>query len=386
MLTIIAWIVALSPSLPLIALAVECAVGSIPARPRPQVRDAPPFTVLMPAYDEAQGIGDTIRAVRAQMRSHDQLIVIADNCTDATASIARALGAMVVERHDLERRGKGYALEAARAHVDPDPHRTIIVVDADCIPQRHALRHLAAAAHHERAAVQATNLLSLPLGASPLVRVSCFAFLVKNLVRQRALQRMAGVALLQGTGMAFPQSLHARIDWGGGSLVEDLDLGVRLIAAGERVMFDDRALFLSPASSEAATVGQRRRWEHGMIGAIVRNAPMLLRAAIATGRPRLLIVALDQIVPPTVMLVTIALGVWFAMLIGFGPAGPALTLTLALAALAGGLAVAWWSAGRQLLPADMLSQLIRYMIWKLPIGLQFLTRREGRWIRTEREK
>jgi cellulose synthase/poly-beta-1,6-N-acetylglucosamine synthase-like glycosyltransferase len=385
MLTIIAWIVALSLSLPLIVLAVECAVGSIPARPRSQLRDAPPFTILMPAHDEAQGIGDAIRAVRAQMRSHDQLIVIADNCSDATASIARALGSTVVERFDSERRGKGYALEAARAHVDPDPQRTIIVVDADCIPQRYALRHLAAAAHDERAAVQATNLLSLPPDASPLVRVSCFAFLVKNLVRQRALQRMAGVALLQGTGMAFPQRLYARIDWGGGSLVEDLDLGVRLIAAGERVMFDDRALFLSPASSEAATVGQRRRWEHGMTGAIARNAPLLLRAAIATGRARLLIVALDQVVPPTVMLVTIALGVWLAMLIGFGQAGPALTLTLALASLAVGLAVAWWSVGRQLLPADMLGQLARYMIWKLPIGLQFLTRREGRWVRTERE-
>lgn len=385
MLTTVAWIIALSLSLPLIVLAIECAVGCVPATPRPKLRDAPPFTVLMPAHNEAQGIEEAIRAVRAQMRGQDQLIVIADNCSDATARIARALGATVIERFDSERRGKGYALEAARAHVDPHSHRVIVVVDADCIPQRHALRHLAAAVHHERAAVQATNLLSLPPGASPLVRVSCFAFLIKNLVRQRALQRIAGSALLQGTGMAFPQSLYSRIDWGGESLVEDLDLGIRLIAAGERVVFDERALFLSPASSEAATVGQRRRWEHGMIGAIARNVPLLLRAAITTGRHRLLIVALDQIVPPTVMMITIALVVWLAMLIGFGLAGPALALTLALAALAVGLAAAWWSAGRQLLPADMFGQLVRYMIWKLPIGLQFLTRREGRWVRTERE-
>lgn len=385
MLTAIAWTIAICLALPVIVLAVECVVGSVPARPRAQMHDGPSFTVLMPAHNEARGIGDAIRAVRAQMRGGDQLIVIADNCSDATARIARELGATVVERHDLERRGKGHALEAARAHVDPDPHRTIIVVDADCIPQRHALRHLAAAAHHERAAVQATNLLSLPVGASPLVRVSCFAFLVKNLVRQRALQRMAGVALLQGTGMAFPQSLYARIDWGGGSLVEDLDLGVRLLAAGERVIFDDRAAFFSPASSEAATVGQRRRWEHGMLGAIGRNAPRLIRAALTSGRLRLSIVALDQIVPPTAMLVAVALMGWLAMLVGYGLAGPALLLTSSLAALAAGLATAWWTAGRQLLPADMLGQLFRYMIWKLPIGVQFLTRREGRWVRTERE-
>lgn len=185
--------------------------------------------------------------------------------------------------------------------------------------------------------------------------------------------------------MAFPQSLYSRIDWGGGSLVEDLDLGVRLIAAGERVMFDERALFLSPASSEAATVGQRRRWEHGMLGAIARNVPLLLRAALATRRPRLLLVALDQIVPPTVILVAIAGVAWLGMLIGFGLTGPALVLTSAIACLGAGLAAAWWTAGRQLLPADMLGQLVRYVIWKLPIGLQFLTRREGRWVRTERE-
>lgn len=385
MLTIAAWIVALSLSMPLVMLAVECAVGSVRGRRRPPLRDAPPFTVLMPAHDEARGIGKAVRAVRDQMRSGDQLIVVADNCSDATADIARALGATVVERYDTERRGKGYALEAARAHVDPDPRRAIIVLDADCIPERHALRHLAAAAEHERAAVQATNLLSLPVGASPLVRVSCLAFMVKNLVRQRALQRMAGLALLQGTGMAFPGPLYARIDWGGGSLVEDLDLGVRLIAAGERVVFDEPATFLSPASSETATIGQRRRWEHGMLGAIGRNAPLLLRAALADRRPRLLVVALDQIVPPTAMLVAVAIIAWLALLAGAGLAGPTLMLTSALALLAMGLTLSWWTTGRQVLPPDMLGQLVRYMIWKLPIGVQFLTRREGRWVRTGRE-
>lgn len=384
MLTILAWMIVVAIALPALVLALECVVGSLPARSRPALRDAPQFTVLMPAHDEAQGIGDAIRAVLAQMRSGDQLIVIADNCSDATADIARMLGATVVERHDPDRRGKGHALEAARPYVDPDPNRAIIVVDADCIPQSHALNHLAAATLSEGAAIQAIDLLSLPDEASPLVRISCFAFLVKNLVRQRALQRMTGVALLQGTGMAFPQSLYARIDWGGGSLVEDLDLGVRLLAAGERVLFDDRAMFLSPASSESATIGQRRRWEHGMLASIARNVPLLLHAA-SRGRPRLLLVALDQIVPPTVMLVGIALAIWLAMLLGFGPTGPALVLTLSLALLAAGLAAAWWTAGRQLLPVDMLGQLIRYMIWKLPIGLQFLTRRESRWVRTERK-
>ena len=384
MLTVIAWSVAAGVALPVLVLAIECAVGSARGQPRAAFNAAPPFTVLMPAHDEAGGIEPAIRAVRAQMRGGDQLIVIADNCSDATAAIARSLGATVVERHDPDRRGKGHALEAARPFVATDPDRAIIVVDADCIPQQHALRQLAAAVLHERAAVQAIDLLALAKGASPLGRISCFAFLIKNLVRQRALQRIAGVALLQGTGMAFPQSLYARIDWGGGSLVEDLDLGIRLLAEGERVVFDERATFLSPASNDAATIGQRRRWEHGMLGSIARNVPILVGSAIR-GRPRLLLVALDQIVPPTVMLLTVATMTWVAML-SFGFAGPAILLTGSLALLATSLGVAWWRCGRDLLPPAVLGQLLRYVIWKLPIGIQFFTRREARWVRTERER
>ncbi|UUZ49852.1 hypothetical protein LP420_06825 [Massilia sp. B-10] len=45
----------------------------------------------------------------------DRLLVVADNCSDDTANQARSLGADVLERTDLVRRGKGYALDARRA-------------------------------------------------------------------------------------------------------------------------------------------------------------------------------------------------------------------------------------------------------------------------------
>ncbi|VXC98779.1 glycosyltransferase family 2 protein [Sphingomonas sp. AX6] len=380
---LIAWIVASIAAVPVLMLALECFVGSHAAAVSPPAKDGPPFTVLMPAHNEERGIEDSIRAVRAQMRSRDQLIVIADNCSDGTASIARSLGATVTERVDPDRRGKGYALEAARPYVAQGRRRAIIVVDADCIPDRHALRQLAATAVNEDAAVQAIDLLSVPAKATPLVRISCFAFLVKNLVRQRALKRLADVALLQGTGMAFPQALYARIDWGGGSLVEDLDLGIRLLIGGERVLFEDRAAFFSPASSQAATVGQRRRWEHGMLDGMARNVPRLIVAGLRQ-RPALLIVAADQIIPPTVMLIAAVTSLWLTMWV-IGLFGPALLLTGALALLVLGLGVAWSKCGREIVPFDMLGQSIRYFAWKLPIALQFITRREGRWVRTERK-
>ena len=45
-----------------------------------------------------------------------------------------------------------------------------------------------------------------------MVQLSSFAFLVKNLVRQRGLQRIAGKVHLTGTGMALPWRLFDQAD------------------------------------------------------------------------------------------------------------------------------------------------------------------------------
>ena len=79
------------------------------AQPRPVRAGA--LAVLMPAHDEADGIEPAIRAALAQLVPGDRLLVVADNCSDATAAVARAAGAEVTERQDSVRRGKGYALD-----------------------------------------------------------------------------------------------------------------------------------------------------------------------------------------------------------------------------------------------------------------------------------
>ena len=379
---VLIWAGAILVTMPVLMLAPECLAGSWARRARRFSVQPPPFTVLMPAHDEASGIAEPIRAVRAQLRARDELIVIADNCSDDTAAIARRLGAHVVERHDLERRGKGYALEAGRPHVTDSPGRIVIVVDADCIATPHALQRLASTSSRRRAVVQGAYLLAPPIDAPPVVRISAFAFLIKNLVRQLGLRRMAGAALLQGSGMAFPQTIFRRLDWCAHSLVEDLDLGVRLLASGHAVTFDDGALFLSGTASREATAGQRRRWEHGMMQSMGRNVPMLLRAAVA--RPRLLVMAIDQMVLPATVLIAIASAA-LLLLLGTGLWGPGLLLLSALTLLALSLLAVWSRFGHRLAPRATLGEVVRYVFWKLPLAVQFLTRRERQWLRTGRE-
>ncbi|WP_395397394.1 glycosyltransferase family 2 protein [Novosphingobium sp. BL-8A] len=387
MIAALAWTMALCMALPALVLAIECAVGACRSLPVPADEPASPCIVLMPAHDEAQGIALAVSSVLAQLRAGDELVVVADNCTDDTAAIARSLGATVIERSDSTLRGKGYALEYGRAFIERQraeaAFAVVIVIDADCLPKPGAISALAAATERKQAVVQGAYLMEPPADADAVVRVSCFAFLVKNLVRQLALDWLAGAALLQGSGMAFPRAVFARMRWSAASLVEDLDMGMDLLLAGQAVRFEPAAGFVSAASSARGTAGQRRRWEHGMLQSAQRFVPRLIGAGIA-GRPRLLFVALDLLVPPTVLLIVLLLAVTAALALIVGLEGPTLALLATGLALALCLGAAWWRHGRAMLPLASIGRIPGYVLWKLPLLLQFVTRRERNWIRTER--
>ena len=78
----------------------------------------------------------------AQLEPGDRLLVVADNCTDHTAAVARAAGAEVLERRDAERRGKGYALAAGVDTLRAGPPDVVVIVDADCRPAAGAIDRL----------------------------------------------------------------------------------------------------------------------------------------------------------------------------------------------------------------------------------------------------
>ncbi len=383
MIATVAWILAIGTAFPMLMLAAECLAGLRADRKPVTVRQpAGPFAVLVPAHDEAAGIASVIAAVRAQLRPSDRVIVVADNCTDSTAAVARATGAELVERFDVARRGKAYALACGRVLLRRRPPAIVIVLDADCVPEPGALLSLAEAVEHRNAAVQGRYLLRPDEDASPLVRISSIAFLLKNSVRQRGLQRLGGAALLQGTGMAFPWAMFDEAPLETASLVEDLKLGLDLVIAGRRVRYEDRAAFLSAASPQAATSGQRTRWEHGALTTVGRYLPRLVGRGLL-GRPMLLVLAADISVPPLMLLITLA-GLVAALLGLTGSVVPLAVLAAAGLVLAGALTAVWWAWGRQLLPAASLCHLPRYLFWKLPIYARFVTRRQRDWVRTGR--
>jgi len=384
---VVAAILALVLGVPAILFAIECVLGAWGLR-EIAGGEAPPFAVLIPAHNEAGGIGATIDALLAALRPGDRVLVVADNCTDDTAERARAAGAEVVERHDLQRRGKGYALAHGRQVLAQRPPAIVIVMDADCWTDPQGLRELAAEAARSDASVQARYLFDTPASADARVQISSFALLVKNVVRQRGLRRLGAPAILQGTGMAFPWRAfeQARLDTG--AIAEDLEIGIHLLRAGHAVGWTEKTTVWSRPASKDATLTQRTRWEHGFVSTALSTAPRLLGVGLGKGKPSLLVLAADLLVPPLAMLVAlVVLGLAASALLFVltGSAAPLIVAGLALGAIALGTTVAWAAEGRRVLPLAALVKTPLYVAWKLPIYARLLGRREKQWVRTARE-
>jgi len=104
------------------------------AIPPPPPASRVQLTVLVPAHNEELTVATALSSLWNQSRRPDRVIVVADNCTDATADIARASGAEVfATRNNAEK--KAGALNQVLATVLPDSsvHDVIMVMDADSV-------------------------------------------------------------------------------------------------------------------------------------------------------------------------------------------------------------------------------------------------------------
>src|ERR1700691_1457686 len=120
------------------------------------------IAVLVPAHNESKGMLGTLEDIKAQLHSGHRLLVVADNCTDDTAAVAKVAGAEVTERHDPGRIGKGYALDWGLQHLRIDPPEIVIFIDADCRLATNTLDQLAMACAATERPTQSLYLMTAP--------------------------------------------------------------------------------------------------------------------------------------------------------------------------------------------------------------------------------
>lgn len=351
---------------------------------------APRTAVLVPAHNEGAAIEKTVRVLAAQMGAGDRLIVIADNCEDQTAALARAAGATVIERTDADQRGKGFAIAFALAHLDADPPDVVVLVDADCRASPGGVPTLAAmaAAHHRP--IQAEYLIQPPPNPTPVAVVSGLAVMIRNRVRPRGLARFGLPCHLTGSGMAFPWKVLRGAPAMGAELVEDLVMGIQMALEGHAPLFCPEVQVTSDLpESRGAAMSQRRRWEHGQLHTLLRYAPRLIGLGLVRGRAGLMGLGFDLMVPPLALLVILQ-GVLLALSVAAGAIHftswlPAILAATGVAVLVTAIGAAWAAFGRQVAPLRYALFIPFYVLWKIPLYLSLVLRgKQKTWERTAR--
>jgi cellulose synthase/poly-beta-1,6-N-acetylglucosamine synthase-like glycosyltransferase len=348
------------------------------------------FDVVIPAHDEVAVIAAAVGSLRALDWPAEsfRLLVIADNCTDATAAVAGAAGAQVLVRQDTARRGKGHALEfafqtcLAQAWAD-----AVVVIDADSQASPNLLAAFAARIERGAQSVQAHHGVLNPL-ASWRTRLMAIALGAFHRLRSRARERLRLSCGIRGNGWCVTRELLERVPYRAFSLAEDIEFGIDLGLAGVRVHYADEAqVDALMVTREAAARTQRRRWEDGRLELARSRAWRLLRGARGPGGRMRLDLALDLLVPPlshiathvAVLLALAGLGLlWSPSMVVWIWVGAACGLSLVLYVLRG-----WQLSGVGLRGLLDLLGAPAFVLWKLALMLR--THDSAKWIRTKRE-
>lgn len=349
-------------------------------------------TVMVPAHNEENAIAHTLEQLNLQLNStaahHQEVVVVADNCNDRTAEVAKTYGAKVIERFDQSHQGKGYALDYGIQYLSANPPDVLVIVDADCQVEHQTIPLLTQTVLATGKPAQANYLMQKPDPSTPKDGISAFAFKVKNLVRSRGLAKLGLPCVLAGTGMAFPWQVIRKINLASGHIVEDMKLGLDLNLAGYGAVFCPDAMVCGtlPHSHNTATT-QRTRWEHGHLQTLFTYAPILVGGALRQRRWDLLWIALDLCIPPLSLLVMLWLGVslisWVAGIFTMFWL-PAILMVVSGLLLFSAILIAWSRFAASELPLTQLLSIPLYILWKIPLYLRFLIKRERNWIRTDR--
>lgn len=388
---LILFVIILLLFIPITVLFLECLVTLFPRENSDQfsVTETEDFAILIPAHNEETQIEKTLFPLVEALETPQKVVVIADNCEDNTANLARKMGVTVLERNNLEQRGKGYALDYGINYLANSPPSVVVMLDADCYLSGESLRKIISKTIAEKRPIQGVYLLEQPPNPTPRDAVSGFAFLVKNWVRPLGLSQVKLPCLLTGTGMAFPWSVLKQISLASGNIVEDMQLGIDCAIAGYPPLLAGKAKIIGylPSNKNVAT-GQRTRWEHGHLQTIIKQVPKLLKEAIKQKRIDLLALGLELSVPPLSLLVLMWLGVTLlAIIMGlvFGNWWHLIFNSLNGGILLLGILIAWYKFGREQVSIKVLLTIPFYVLWKIPLYFIFLVRPQKEWVRTERD-
>lgn len=267
------------------------------------------FALIVAAHNEEIVVGKILESLKSLDYPKElyDIFVIADNCTDNTAAIARKYDVNVFERFDKNKRGKGYALEWMfdKIFKMDKKYDAVGIFDADNLVSENFLNEMNAQMVKGYKVVQG-YLDSKNPHDSWITESYSISFWSSNRLFQLARANLRLSNQIGGTGFVVDTGILKEMGWGATCLTEDLEFTCKLVLNGYKVgwahnavVYDEKPLTLKQSWH------QRKRWMQGFSDVASRFFLKLLKKAVKDRS----FVALDCALYVIQPFVTLALGV-----------------------------------------------------------------------------
>ena len=283
------------------------AVFSLFIKQRPKLHSGErSFAVLIAAHNEARVIQNTIEACFDLNYPKDlfDVYVVADNCTDDTALVARGAGAWVWERTNPEAGGKAYALQwfFDRLFALEKKYRTVVILDADNIIHPEFLTEMNHKLNQGFQVAQGYLDSKNPYD-SPISVFNSLEFWITDRMGKLSRDNLGLSSQLGGTGFVVDTDILQQFGWDPDCLAEDLEFTCKLCLHGYKVGWAHRAIVYDekPLTFKQSW-RQRKRWMQGYADVFTKYFVKLFKKALQTGSPVLADCAIYILQPVTLII------------------------------------------------------------------------------------
>lgn len=252
---------------------VYIAVGYLKRKPKPlpEAKENHRYAVFISARNEAGVIGELIDSLKKQNYPDDRydIYVLADNCTDNTAEVAKEAGALVYERENKQLVGKGYALDYLYKSIISEKgekyYDAFIVFDADNIVHPDFLKEINKTFDTGKFDAITTYRNSKNFADNWLTAAYSIWFMREARYVNYPRMLLGAQCMISGTGfLVSAEAMEKNGGWPFHLLTEDIQFSVNCAIQGMSIGYCDSAMvYDEQPSSFKQSWNQRLRWSKG---------------------------------------------------------------------------------------------------------------------------
>ncbi|MFW5976513.1 MAG: glycosyltransferase family 2 protein [Bacillota bacterium] len=243
------------------------------------------FAIVVPAHNEEKVISKLLNNIK-NLDYPDNLydiFVIADNCKDKTAEIARKHKVNVLERFNSQKKGKGYALKYAFHHLgflnqnnSENEYDAVTVFDADNLVKENFLKAMNTRLMNGEQIIQA-YIDSKNASDNWVTGTFSMMFWINDRYNLLSRYNIGLSAVLMGTGMCISVDTLRQIGWDTVTLTEDLEYSIQALGNGIKTTFArETEIYDEKPTSFMASCRQRLRWARGQLSVVYKYVPNLI--------------------------------------------------------------------------------------------------------------